>query len=125
MFPLSCCRGGRKASCITEEPSALVCITWIWHREVLCEAVQGEMDIKAQGPCPNAKRLTPAMGLARRNWRTQMSCEAAAGEVRKCFYSVSLDWVRLGALGCCFSLLMHMLQPLALHCLFRSVLRIF
>lgn len=22
-----------------------------------------------------------------------MSCEAAAGEVRKCFYSLSLDWV--------------------------------
>lgn len=54
-----------------------------------------------------------------------MSCEAAAGEMKKCFYSLSLDWVRLGALGRCFSLLVHMPQPLALHCLFRSVLGIF
>lgn len=49
--------GGGLLVLLTEEPSALVCITWIWHREVLCEAVQGEMDIKAQGPCPNAKRV--------------------------------------------------------------------
>lgn len=48
---------GEEAACTTEEPSALVCITWIWHREVLCEDVQGDMDIKAQGPCPNAKRF--------------------------------------------------------------------
>lgn len=29
-----------------------------WHKEVLCEAVLGEVDIKAQGPCPNAKRFS-------------------------------------------------------------------
>lgn len=38
--------GGGLLVLLTEEPSALVCITWIWHREVLCEAVQGEMDLR-------------------------------------------------------------------------------
>lgn len=45
-----------KALCSTEEPPALFGIIWIWHREVLCEAVQEEMYIKGWGPCPNARR---------------------------------------------------------------------
>lgn len=48
---------GEKVPCSTEEPPALVCITWIWHREVLCGAAQGEMDIKGRGSLPKCKEI--------------------------------------------------------------------
>lgn len=60
----------------------LVCITWIWHREVLCEAVQGGMDIKTQGPCPNADSPGKAhRGLKLENTNELWGCSRGGEEM--------------------------------------------
>lgn len=85
----------------------------------------GRDGCKDSGSLPKSREipLARAMGAFKlENTNELWGCSRGGEEM---FYSLSLDWVRLGALGCCFSLLMHMPQPLALHCLFRSVLGIF